>query len=630
MERALGVQWCISSDKFQFRITVKEHPMTKRRILCTVASVYDPLGFVAPFTLRGKQILQQLCQEKAGWDEPLSDQLRTQWESWLQDLQNLSKVRIPRCILPPNTEIKQCELHHFSDASVTGYGQCSYLRSVTSNGKVHCALVLGKARVAPSKVTTVPRLELAAAVVAARTSLMLRNELEMDNLQEHFWTDSKVVLGYVNNDAKRFHVFVANRIQRIKSLTDPKQWHHVPSESNPADHASRGLSVQQLLNSNWFKGPEFLWQGDLPIETDKVTEVMPDDPELKTVHVLNTKVRQEKRTMLDCLAKFSDWKRAVKAIARLRKFVKDFKGVTQTKGENTSVEDRQEAELFIIKLAQENTFSKEIKDLTQGKDIQLKDKTHKLYSLSPFVDEQGVLRVGGRLTRSSLHPHIKHPAIIPKSSHVSTLLIKHFHEKVQHQGRGLTVNELRSNGLWITGCSSAVASHIFKCTTCRRYRRNTQDQRMSDLPEDRMETTPPFSYRGIDCFGPFYVKDGRKELKRYGLLFTCMCSRSIHIEMLEDLTSDAFINALRCFISIRGHVRQIRCDQGTNFIGAKGEFLNAMKDFDKEQLKQYGCKFVLNTPSSSHMGGVCQASKQQLLFCLIRLSSGSVFFFFCQ
>ena len=222
----------------QFRLTVKEHSITRRGILCTVASVYDPLGFVAPFILRGKQILQQLCQEKVGWDEPLSDQLYTRWESWLLDLQNLSKVRIQRF---SNTDITQCELLNFSDASVTGYGQCSYLRTVTSKADVHCALVMGKARVSPTKVTTVPRLDLTAAVVAARTSVMLKGELEISNLQEHFWTDSKVVLGYVNNDAKRFHVFVANRIERIKSLTDPHQWHYVPSESNPADHASRGL-----------------------------------------------------------------------------------------------------------------------------------------------------------------------------------------------------------------------------------------------------------------------------------------------------------------------------------------------------------------------------------------------------
>ena len=122
-----------------------------------------------------------------------------------------------------------------------------------------------------------------------------------------------------------------------------------------------------------------------------------------------------------------------------------------------------------------------------------------------------MLRVGGRLTRSVLHPHVKHPAIVPKKSHVSLLLIKHFHEKVHHQGRG-TTNELRSNGIWIIASSGAVASHIYKCTTCRKYRKNTQDPKMVDLPEDRMEMTPPFTYCGIDCFGPFYVKEARKEL----------------------------------------------------------------------------------------------------------------------
>lgn len=168
----------------------------------------------------------------------------------------------------------------------------------------------------------------------------------------------------------------------------------------------------------------------------------------------------------------------------------------------------------------------------------------------------------------------------------------------------MTVNELRSNGFWIIGGSSAVASHIYKCVTCRKYRRNTQDPKMADLPEDRMETTPPFTYCGLDCFGPFYVHEGRKELKKYGLILTCMCSRAIHIEMLDDLTTDAFINALRAFIAIRGNVRQLRCDQGTNFVGAKKEFLNAMKGLDQEEMKKFGCEFRMNTPSSSHMGGV--------------------------
>lgn len=416
---------------------------------------------------------------------------------------------------------------------------------------------MGKARVAPTKVTTVPRLELSAAVVAAKTSAMLRNELEINSLQEYFWTDSKVILGYINNDARRFHVFVANRIQRIKSTTDPKQWQFVHSEDNPADHASRGLMADQLGASNWFTGPDFLWRKELPVCDVSVGEVIDNDPELRKAQVLNTRAKED-RTLLDRLTKFSDWKRAVKAIARLKHRAKQIKRLKPKGSEATSVEERQVAEGFIIKLVQIEAFGSEIKGLKQNKDVELKDKSSKLHKLSPFIDEYGVLRVGGRLTKSGLHPHVKHPAILPKASHVSSLLIRHYHEKVHHQGRGITVNELRSNGIWIIGCSSAVASHIYKCTSCRKYRRKTQDPKMADLPEERMERTPPFTYWGMDCFGPFYVKEVRKELKKYGLRFTCMCSRAIHIEMLDDLTTDAFLNALRVFIAIRGNVRQLR------------------------------------------------------------------------
>ncbi|KAI3376815.1 hypothetical protein L3Q82_000073 [Scortum barcoo] len=217
IERALGVKWCISSDQFLFRVVVNERPLSRRGVLSTVASIYDPLGFVAPFILVGKQILQQMCREKTGWDEPLSDDLLSQWESWLLDLQTLADVKIQQCYLPASFgQVQRHELHHFSDASVTGYGECTYLRAVSATGQVHCSLIMGKARVAPTKVTTVPRLELSAAVVAVRTSDLLRKELEIEGAQEIFWTDSRVVLGYVNNEARRFHVFVANRIQRIK------------------------------------------------------------------------------------------------------------------------------------------------------------------------------------------------------------------------------------------------------------------------------------------------------------------------------------------------------------------------------------------------------------------------------
>ncbi|XP_066553505.1 uncharacterized protein LOC136721589 [Amia ocellicauda] len=603
VERALGIQWCVASDEFQFRVIVKENPLTRRGVLSTVASVYDPLGFVAPFILVGKQILQQMCHNKLSWDDILPDDLRPLWEFWLQDLQNLAGVKIQRCYIPLNFKVQSYELHHFSDASVSGYGECSYLRAVSASGEVHCSLVMGKSRVAPAKVTTIPRLELSAAVVAVRTSDMLKRELEIDCLQEFFWTDSKVVLGYISNEARRFHVFVANRVERIKQSTESAQWRYVASEENPADHASRGLAAKQLVASNWFTGPSFLWQKELTSEVVKVGEIASSDPEIKKAQAHDT-LAKEIRSLLDCLRKFSDWSRMVKAIARLKRRAREAKGLRPRSWESTSLEERRDAELSIIKMVQQATLSQEIQGIQCHKNSQIKDKANKLHKLGPFLDDQGILRVGGRLTHAALHPHVKHPAVLPRDSHVSALLVKHYHERVHHQGRGMTINEIRSNGIWILGCSRAVSSHIYKCTTCRKFRRCTEQQRMANLPEDRMETTPPFTYCGMDCFGPFHIKEGRKELKRYGLLLTCMCSRAVHIEMLDDLTTDAFINALRSCIAIRGIVRQIRCDQGTNFVGARREFIQALKEMDQEELKELRCEFIMNTPASSHMGGV--------------------------
>lgn len=600
MERALGVEWCVTSDSFKFRVQVKSNPLTRRGVLSTVASIYDPLGFIAPFVLVGKQMLQQMCKERIGWDEELPEILKPQWESWIRDLPNLTNMQVKRSFLPSDFgNVKRYELHHFSDASFSGYGVCTYLRAISESDEVHCSLVMGKSRVSPISVTTIPRLELTAAVVAARTSDMLRSELEIQDLQEFFWTDSTVVLGYINNDARRFQVYVANRIQRIKSSTNPEQWGYVASEDNPADHSSRGLTAERLRTSNWFTGPTFLWQKELPGRQCKVGEIKEDDPELRKLIVCNTKSKEDK-SLLDNFKKFSDWSRLSRAVARLKRYIRMHKGIQQRTSDSTSLEERKEAELVIVKLVQEEAFSDEIKSL----ELKTIVENSPLCKLNPFLDEEGILRVGGRLSQATLHPHVKHPAILPKNSHVAVLLIKHFHERIHHQGRGMTMNELRANGWWILGCSGAVSSHIFKCVTCRKYRRSTEEQKMGDLPQDRTETTPPFTYVGMDCFGPIYVKEGRKTLKRYGLLFTCLCSRAIHIEVVDDMTTDAFLNALRAFIAIRGNVRQLRSDQGTNFVGARREFMELMKGMDQEKAKILGCEFLMNPPTASHRGGV--------------------------
>ena len=615
METALGIKWSIDKDVFTFSQPPLQQPPTRRGILSAVASLFDPLGFLAPYILKGKRILQEMCRRGVGWDDALLDELRREWEAWKNDQGILHQVKISRCYYPTGFDVAQIELHHFSDASTTGYGQCSYVRFISTDGRVHCCLVAGKSRVAPTKVTTIPRLELTAAVVSVKVSCLLKRELDYRNATEFFWTDSKVVFGYIHNEARRFHTFVSNRIQFIRDKTTLDQWSYVPTEQNPADHASRGLTVNELCNSTWLRGPSFLWSKQLPIPESFTVDLAIGDPEVRSAQAFAVNVHSS-FSVADCLSKFSCWSLAVKAIARLKRLASRVRGDGPT-----SVAEQRNAEMFIIKEVQKTVFTEESQGVCK--------RSSSLLTFNPFVDSQGVLRVGGRLEESTLPEEIKHPSIIPKNHPMTTLIIAHFYAKVKHQGRGMTINEIRAHGLWIIGMSKAVASYIHNCVTCRKKRRPTEEQKMANLPESRMEDTPPFTFSGMDCFGPFVIKERRKELKCYGLLFTCMASRAVHIEMLDDLSTDAFINALRCFIAIRGRVQVLRSDQGTNFLGAKNEFEKEMQELDMTRLRTFmvdrQCDFVMNAPHSSHTGGVWERqirTARSILSSLLHESKG--------
>ena len=261
IERAFGVHWCIESDAFKFRIELKDRPCTRTGKLTTINTIFDPLGLTAPVVLVGKQILQEICHAK-GWDQLIDGEVLVKWERWRSQLPLLEQLDIPRNFKPPHFgRIVTAQLHNMSDASQTGYGQCSYLRLVDGNGRIPCSLVLGNARVAPLRPITIPRLQLTTATVSLRVASVLKEELDYEELQEFSWTDSKVVLGFISNESRRFHVYVANRVQFIRYQTSPERWRYVESGSNLADEGSRGVNAKEFMRKlQWIGGPEFLWQ----------------------------------------------------------------------------------------------------------------------------------------------------------------------------------------------------------------------------------------------------------------------------------------------------------------------------------------------------------------------------------
>ncbi|XP_052472158.1 uncharacterized protein LOC128028879 [Carassius gibelio] len=251
VERTLGLQWCAETDTFRFKMAVQERPLTRRGILSVISSVYDPIGFLAPFALPAKLMLQNLCRLNCGWDDHISPNCQLQWVGWLEDLRKLSTFSIPRCIKPKDFgPLTSAPLHHFSDASEDGYGTVSYLRMQNDKKKIHLAFILGKARVAPLKKVTIPRMELTAAVLAVRIDRMLKTELQLELENSTFWSDSTTVLKYIRNETKRCHTFVANRISTIRETTAVSQWRYVDTKQNPADEASRGVKIEYLLTGN--------------------------------------------------------------------------------------------------------------------------------------------------------------------------------------------------------------------------------------------------------------------------------------------------------------------------------------------------------------------------------------------
>ena len=266
LQRALGVRWCVESDTFKFRVTVKEHVFTRRGVLSTVCSIFDPLGMIAPVVLQGKIILQQMCRDHLDWDEPIPEHLYAPWEKWLSNLPSLENISVERCVKSHDRpQVHRFELHHFSDGSKLAFGQCSYLRLVFVDGSVECRLLMAKSRVAPLRTTTIPRLELSGAVLSAAVSQMLESELGYPNVTHRFYTDSKIVLGFISNDSKRFHVYVSNRVQQIRDVSEPSQWSYVHTSQNPSDAASRGCTAAELVDSTWFSGPEFLYEPHLQL-----------------------------------------------------------------------------------------------------------------------------------------------------------------------------------------------------------------------------------------------------------------------------------------------------------------------------------------------------------------------------
>ena len=621
VERTLGVRWDIQDDNFGFTSSLKEKPKTRRGILSAISTIYDPLGFIAPIILPAKKLMQDLTRQRLDWDSPILEGELSRWNQWSSDLSKLSEIAVNRCVKPEGFgKVKFAQLHHFADASQAAYCSVSYIRMVNTRDEAHCAFLFGKSRLAPLKTMTIPRLELSAAVLAVNANKMLVSELDFEIHESVFWTDSMTVLQYIENQQKRFHTFVANHLAIIHDGSDPAQWRYVNSNLNPADDATRGLTIDQLLhNYRWLRGPEFLWKAETnwPTRPDVLSSTLEGDPEVKREEHVNLVIgsQPEEAPLSRLIKRYSSWNTLKKAVAWLTRFKQYVAQKEKTPSGNLTPKEVQAAESDIIKFVQGRSFYDLIKALqTKGssEDGRRRKRSLKtfgaIHKLNPVLDDGGLLRIGGRLKNAPIPYEARHPLILPYKHEVSNLIVMHYHEQTGHAGQDYVLSRVREN-FWIVKGRTAVRRVLAGCLNCRRRNKASGEQIMADLPRDRITPDePPFTNVEVDFFGPLFVRHGRGKAKRYGCLFTCLAVRAVHIEIAHSLETDSFINALRRFICRRGCPSVIRSDNGTNFVGAERELREAVQGWNQRKISdwlvQKNVTWMFNPPSASHMGGV--------------------------
>ncbi|XP_069366373.1 uncharacterized protein [Paralichthys olivaceus] len=571
-ELTLGLQWNCLTDMLSYKTkSITYHQPTIRNIYRVLASQYDPLGYLTPFITRAKILVQDLWKQERGWDNIIkTESLLKQWQAWELELNNLPDIHFPRCYLPTciNSATSDSQMHVFCDASERVYGAVAYLRVEDNVENIHVSFIMARSRIAPKRQLSIPRLELCAALAGAQLAHLLSAELTIPQQSVTLWTDSTTVLSWLTSDSCRYKVFVGTRIAEIQTLTDTRSWRYVDSKNNPADDVTRGKTLLELSQQHrWSQGPPFLI---LTADCWPTSPLVPAEPE----PVEEIRKSMFCGTMMSTGINLPDFKK----YGSWDDLIEETKTMLYGAADHSSniAQCYIDSEKHLLQRAQSECFPEEINALKGGKSI---PRNSKLLPLSPEYDrELGLIRVGGRLRRAETLDHDTiHPIVLDPRHYVTRLIIKHYDEKLLHPGPERVLGEMRRR-YWILRGRQAIRQHQHQCQDCQKWRAKPVIPKMADLPPARLRLSkPPFWSTGMDCFGPFTVKIGRRTEKRWGILFKCLTTRCVHLELLNSMDADTFLMAFRRFVSRRGKPFELLSDCGTNFRAGESELRNAFQ-----------------------------------------------------
>lgn len=615
--KVLGMIWDKESDSFYFKVKLNfsqkkrkkridpdinqndikhilPEQVTKRQILSQVNGFYDPLGLASPVIIQAKIMMAQLWKiDGLEWDDSIPDIEYRKWIDFFYKLFEMEKLTFNRCLKPIDA-IGDPYCITFSDASEEAYGAVTYVRWRLPNGTFESRLVAAKSKVKPRNKVTIVRMELNAAVVASRLQDFICKHMRYKFDKKYLFVDSAIVHAMVKKESYGFNTYVAVRVGEIQTNTNPTDWHWIDSTNNIADWITRPKSPADIDDkSPWQIGPSFLRkpEEEWPTLQSPTPTNLPEQKQ--EASILLTQCKDETLLSRMDINRFSKLETLIGTTTRILDLYKRYKT------ENTDFNPRQLATILWIKEAQAQ-LEKKMKDCS-------------LIKLCPRYENE-VIVVGGRVERWNEASWNRQTFILLPSEHrLSWLIAEWEHRRSGHIGISSTIAKTRSV-YWIIGIRKLVKKMISSCYRCKFRLKNMACQVMSPLPEERLKPAPAFHTTGIDYFGPFKLKgevQKRTHGKGYGVIFTCVISRAVYLDISCDYSTEAFMQVLRRFASFRGWPGKIISDQGTQLVGASNELKAIVASIDKHQVQQFCSEknvvWEFTTADAPWMNGVTES-----------------------
>ena len=643
--KTLGLSWSCSSDSYNFvsyANLARDDKNTRRSILSLVSKIaYDSLGLLSPLVLKARLIVQSMCRTKLGWDDPAPDDVVERWRQFQDDLPNLKGLHFPRRVHGLNPEI-----HCFVDASNVGLCCAIYCRFFDEEKKsFQSHLIFSRTKTGPLEENSVsiPRLELAAIVLGVKCIDKVLQALQNYFKRIQMWSDSEISLCWLKKEANTLVPYVGNRVLKWQDKRYPIRY--VESKNNSADIGAKSGDVKALHSSLWRFGPQFLklpeeqWpDAKAAANPDGAREELRKSERLKEeVECINLALAEQYNYPVEVLAlplsideedqniqtRLNTLCTLYLAAHRFLTIMKENEWGNKNplqkfpdKVDFTRLAYHDMAINFMVRKHQELHFCQEIHDLRTKEKV---SRDSRVLKLNPVMSENGILRAGGRLQFGPFEDEFREPAILDGKSLFVQNLILFYHNLHQHAGVKWLQVFFRQK-FWILRARSVIKKAIHKCFTCRIYNAKRASQMMAPLPKFRFEEIP-FACAAVDYAGPFQVTSRRTTLKVWVCVFCCLSSRAVHLEIVQGLDTESFLNALTRFLNCCGFVKVLVSDNGTQFVkGAKvvQKSLNECRQ-DAEFcnfLNVHGIKFITNPAFSSHTGGVFEIKVKAVKTCL--------------